>query len=368
MNDKDYMALAIQLAKATKGQTSPNPSVGAVIVKHNQIIGMGSHLLAGLEHAEIHALNTAGKNAEGATLYVTLEPCAHFGKTPPCAAAIIKARIAKVVIATLDLNPQVRAKGVKQLQDAGIQVEVGLLEAEAIQINQEFFYSIQHKMPYISLKAGLSLDCKLATKSGESKWITNEQARLDVHHYRHTHDAILVGVGSVIADDPALTTRLPGGGKNPIRIVLDTHLRTPLGSQLVNDNQAPTWIITGSDIAQERALAFASLEQVTIVKMPDKSINLQELMLELFRRGITSILVEGGNQIHSSFLECRLINRLIMYISPMLIGGKDAPTLFAGSGFAHLADSLRLKFEQVRYLGDNIKIIANVEDILCLPE
>ncbi len=362
MTDKDYMTLALQLARATTGQTSPNPSVGAVIVRNGQIVGLGSHLFAGYEHAEIHALNMAKEKARDATLYVTLEPCVHFGKTPPCTRSIIAAGIKRVVVATLDPNPRVMGKGVKELQAANIEVEAGLFVSEAREINQIFFHSIINKTPYISLKAGMSLDSKLATVSGESKWITNNKSREDAHSYRHSHDAILVGVGTILSDNPSLTTRLPHGGKNPIRIILDTNLRTPINSQVVIDEIAPTWIVTGARANNDLVAKFAKYPQVRVIKMQTDLIELPKLMTILYEQNIMSILVEGGHAVHSSFIQHKLINQLILYISPLLIGGKDAPSLFAGTGFSSLGESLSLKFQPVEYLDDNLKIVARVKE------
>lgn len=213
MNDEYYMTLALHLARGTLGQTSPNPVVGAVVVKDHQIVGMGAHLKAGEPHAEVHAIRMAGDKAKAATLYVTLEPCSHYGKTPPWADLIVASEMKKVVIATTDPNRKVADKGIEKLKNAGIEVEVGLLQQEAQELNKVFFYHIQTGLPYVTLKTAVSLDGKTATVSGESKWITGEEARADVHQFRHQHDGILVGVNTVITDNPSLTTRLPGGGK-----------------------------------------------------------------------------------------------------------------------------------------------------------
>lgn len=360
MNDKDYMGLALHLAKATIGQTTPNPSVGAVIVNNGQIVGLGSHLFAGSFHAEIYAINMAGEKAKGATLYVTLEPCVHFGRTPPCTDAIIAAGIDTVVIATLDLNPEVAGRGVKALIVAGINVEVGLLEDEAKQINQVFFYFIQNKLPYVSIKAGMSLDGKLSTTHGESQWITNSKSRADAHYYRHTHDAILVGIGTVLADNPRLTTRLPEGGKNPIRIILDTSLRTPENALVITDSSSPTWIVTGNLVNTDEENKFANFPHVKIINLPSPTINLQLLLMVLAENGVTSILVEGGNRVISGFLDAKIANQVILYISPILLGGLEAPTFFAGEGFAHLSDGLNLAFDKIEHIDDNIKIIAKI--------
>ncbi len=360
MQHTDYMNLALQLAKATEGQTSPNPSVGAVLVRNNQVVGIGSHLFAGMEHAEIYAIDMAKANANGATLYVTLEPCVHHGKqTPPCAKDIIDAGIKSVYIATLDLNPEVAGNGVKALLDAGVHVEVGILEFEAKQLNQKFFYYIQNKLPYLTLKAGISLDSKLATYTTESKWISNPKSLADSYYYRHNHDAILVGIGTVLIDNPSLTTRIEGGGKNPIRVVLDTNLRTPLESNLITDGLSPTLIVCGNGVSDEQIAKFASFSLVKILKMPTPEIDLFIMLKKLAELQVTSILVEGGNKIISSFLDKGLINQLVLYIAPILIGGKNAPTFFAGTGFAKLSEALKLEFEPVEYLDGDIKIVAN---------
>ena len=362
MMHKKFMELAITLANFTSGQTSPNPSVGAVLVKNNQIVGLGSHLFAGHCHAEINALNMAGSLAYGATLYVTLEPCVHFGKTPPCVTSIINAGITSVYVATLDLNPQVSGRGVQTLIDAGIDVEVGFLEIEAKQINQPFFHYIKHKIPYISIKSGVSLDGKLSTSSGESKWITNAKSREDAHYLRHTHDAILVGIETIIVDNPSLTTRLLGGGKNPIRIILDTKLRIPLDAIVITDQKVETWVIVGSCVSKEKIQGFSNFPLVTIIQLPNEILDLQQVLAKLSEMGIASILVEGGGTIQSSFLQQKLVNQIILYVSPMLIGGANAKTFFAGVGFSKLVDALKLSFESVDYIDDNLKIIAKVKE------
>ena len=354
------MNLALQLAKATEGQTSPNPSVGAILVRNNQIVGIGSHLFAGMEHAEIYAIDMAKANANGAILYVTLEPCVHCGKqTPPCTKAIIDAGIKRVYIATLDLNPEVAGNGVKALLNAGVYVEVGLLEFEAKQLNQKFFYYIQNKLPYLTLKAGISLDSKLATYTTESKWISNLKSLADSYYYRHNHDAILVGIGTVLIDNPSLTTRVEGGGKNPIRVVLDTNLRTPLESNLITDGLSPTWIVCGNGVSNEQIAKFASFPLIKILKMPTPEIDLFIMLKQLAELQVTSVLVEGGNKIISSFLDKGLINQLVLYMAPILIGGQGAPTFFAGAGFAKLSEALKLEFEPTEYLDGDIKLVAN---------
>jgi len=357
MDDTYYMNMALNLARSTLGQTSPNPVVGAVLVKDNQIIGMGAHLKAGEAHAEVHAIQMAGEKAKGATLYVTLEPCSHYGRTPPCSDLIIRTGIKKVFVATTDPNPQVAGTGIERMKNAGIDVEVGLLQPEALELNKVFFYYIQKRKPYVTLKSAISLDGKIATVTGESKWITGEKARQDAHRFRHQHDAILVGVNTVLKDNPTLTTRLPAGGKNPIRIILDTHLRTPLDSHLVNDKQALTWIITGSEVNPILETKF-SVQGINIVKMPGQHIGIQELLDVIGEMGITSLFVEGGSEVHGSFLKERAFQQVITYIAPKLIGGVQAPASFGGEGISQMEDVVSLTIKEVEMVGDDIRIIA----------
>ncbi len=232
--DKDYMQLALDLAASALGKTNPNPVVGAVLVKNGVIVGTGLHRKAGEPHAEVHAFNMAGEHAEGATLYVTLEPCSHFGKTPPCANLVVKSKVARVVVATRDPNPSVAGRGIRLIEDAGIEVEVGVLEEEAQKLNERFIHNMLTSRPFVISKFAMTLDGKIATQNGHSQWITGEDARSHVHEIRNDVDAILVGIGTVLADNPKLTTRLKeGNGKNPIRLVLDSHLRTPMDANVV---------------------------------------------------------------------------------------------------------------------------------------
>ncbi|MBI0577070.1 bifunctional diaminohydroxyphosphoribosylaminopyrimidine deaminase/5-amino-6-(5-phosphoribosylamino)uracil reductase RibD [Neobacillus cucumis] len=357
MNDTDYMSLALKLAKSTLGQTAPNPVVGAVVVKDNQIVGMGAHLKAGEPHAEVHAIEMAGEKAKDATIYVTLEPCSHFGKTPPCSDLVIRTGIKKVFVATTDPNPQVAGKGIARIRNAGIEVEVGLLQEEARELNKMFFYNISTGLPYVTLKTANSLDGKTATPTGESKWITGEEARKDVHVFRHQHDAILVGVNTVIKDNPSLTTRLPSGGKNPIRIILDTNLRTPLTANVVTDGQAQTWIVTCSDIDGKREKEYHDLG-VKLIKLPEKQIIIREMLKVIGEMGISSLFVEGGAEVHGSFLKERAFQQVITYIAPKLIGGKLAPASFGGEGFETMEEVVSLKIKEVGRIGNDLRIIA----------
>lgn len=357
MNDIYYMNLALNLARGTLGQTSPNPVVGAVLVKENQIVGMGAHLKPGEAHAEVHAIQMAGVKAKDATLYVTLEPCSHFGKTPPCSDLVIRTGIKKVFVATTDPNPQVAGTGIERIRKAGIEVHVGLLQEEARELNKVFFYNIRTGLPFVTLKSAISLDGKTATVTGESKWITGEEARDDVHQYRHQHDAILVGVNTVIKDNPTLTTRLASGGKNPVRIILDTHLRTPKDANVIIDHLAPTWIITAETTNSNLVCEYRELG-IEMIKMSSELINIHEMLEVIAEKGITSLFVEGGSEVHGSFLKEHAFQQVITYIAPKLIGGKKAPTSFGGEGIENMAEIMSLKIKEVAMVGDDMKIIA----------
>lgn len=356
MNDKYYMNIALNLARTVSGQTSPNPPVGSVVVKDGEVLGFGAHLKAGEAHAEVHALNMAGDNAIGATIYVTLEPCSHHGRTPPCADLIVEKGISRAVIAVTDPNEKVAGRGIEKLRAAGIEVEIGVAEEEAAKINSVFFHYTNTKTPYVTMKSAVSLDGKTATVTGDSKWITGEAARLDVHHYRHTHDAILVGVETVIADNPSLTTRIPNGGKNPTRVILDTSLRTPLDAAVLNDQQADTWIFTGKDVTGQAMALFKEKSGVDVIQL--EQLTIENVLYDLGTKGIMSLFVEGGATVNGSFLEEGRINQLITYMAPKLIGGKTAPTSIEGKGFQTMADTFSLDIKDVEMIGQDIKIIA----------
>ncbi|MFC4556774.1 bifunctional diaminohydroxyphosphoribosylaminopyrimidine deaminase/5-amino-6-(5-phosphoribosylamino)uracil reductase RibD [Virgibacillus kekensis] len=354
MNDEHYMQIALNLARTAAGQTSPNPPVGSVVVKDGEILGMGAHLRAGEPHAEVHALNMAGDNAEGATIFVTLEPCSHYGKTPPCADLIIERGIRRAVVAVTDPNEKVAGRGIEKLRKAGIEVELGVMQKDAEAVNAVFFHYTRTKTPYVTMKSAVSFDGKTATRTGDSKWITGEAARLDVHQYRHKHDAILVGAGTVIADNPSLTTRIPHGGKNPIRIVLDRKLRTPLDTKVLNDGQAETWIFT--EAGEQDHAPYLEKEQVTVIQLDQLTV--EHVLQELGKRNVMSLFVEGGATVNGSFLESRRINQLVTYMAPKLIGGKLSPTSIGGEGFASMAETLSLEITQVEMIGSDLKIVA----------
>lgn len=357
MNNHDYMNLAISLAQATVGQTRPNPSVGAVLVKDGQLVGMGSHLKAGTPHAEVNAIKEAGKAAKDATLYVTLEPCSHHGKTPPCTDLIINSGIRKVFVAILDPNPLVAGKGIEKLKLADIEVEVGLCEEEAYQLNEKFFHFIQTNTPFITIKAGVSLDGKTAAKSGDSKWITSPESRQDVHNLRHEHDGILVGINTVRQDDPFLTTRRPQGGMNPVRIVLDTTLSIPISSNVVQDSSAKTIIFTGNQISLDKKKELEHLG-VTVIPQQGDKISLREMLDTLGKQQMTSIFVEGGSEIHASFIEENLFQQIITYVAPKIIGGREAIPFIGGTGPELVKLGTSLRFTKIEQIGPDIKVIA----------
>jgi diaminohydroxyphosphoribosylaminopyrimidine deaminase/5-amino-6-(5-phosphoribosylamino)uracil reductase len=357
VNDLEYMKLALSLARSVKGQTSPNPPVGSVVVKDGRIVGMGAHLKAGEGHAEVQAIRMAGDHVKAATVYVTLEPCSHFGKTPPCSNLLIESKVDRVVVATQDPNPLVSGKGIEKLRNAGITVEVGVLKHEADVLYEEFFHFISTKTPFVTLKTAVTLDGKTASYTGSSKWITGEAAREDVHRLRHSNDAILVGVNTVIEDDPSLTTRLKTGGVNPIRIVLDHHLRTPLHSKLINDKESETWIVVSSSVTEEQKTPYLH-KGVQVIQMNDEKIDIQELLRKLGELSITSLLVEGGSEVNASFLNQNAFNQVISYIAPKLIGGKLAPGFIGGIGIEDMNSAVKLEFKSIEQLGEDMKVIA----------
>lgn len=361
MSDEEYMRLAIHLAQVTVGQTSPNPAVGAVVVNHGAVVGFGAHLKAGEAHAEVQALRMAGERASGGILYVTLEPCAHVGRTPPCADLIVRKKLKRVVVASADPNPLVSGKGIGRMRQAGIQVDTGVLKEEADALNPFFFHYIQSGMPFVTLKIASSLDGKTATSTGESKWITNSLSRRDGHALRAQHDAVLVGVGTVLADDPRLTVRTGVATdtefRQPIRVVLDTHLRIREDARLLTDGAAQTWIVTGDAIDRAKAERIRR-RGVRIIQLAADLVDIREMLAYLGREGITSLLVEGGATVHGSFLTSGLFDRLVVYLAPKLIGGLDALPAVGGSGFSRLAAAPQLLFEHVENLDGDLKIVA----------
>lgn len=309
--DEKYMRLAMQLAGNAIGRTSPNPLVGAVIVKDNRVVGCGWHRKAGTPHAEVHALNQAGELAQGADVYVTLEPCAHYGKTPPCSKALVEAKVKNVYGGLLDVNPKVAGKGFKILEDAGIHVEYGFLQDELRKQNEVFFKWIEHKKPFIVLKAAMTLDGKIATATGQSKWITNETSRAYGYKLRDIYDGIMVGINTVIEDNPMLTARVDGG-KNPIRIVVDSSLKIDINANVVQDKSAKTIVATTDKADKDKILKLQAQDVDVIVVDKDENdkVDIEKLLDILGQQNICSILVEGGATLSGSFVAKKLVDKV----------------------------------------------------------
>lgn len=359
-NDQYYMQLALDLAASARGNTNPNPLVGAVIVKKGVIVGTGLHRKAGEPHAEVHAFRMAGEHAKGATLYVTLEPCSHFGKTPPCANLVKDSGVTRVVVAMQDPNPEVAGRGINLLREAGIEVEVGVLEQEANRLNERFIHNMLTARPFIVSKFAMTLDGKLATATGHSQWITGDTARADVHQIRHEMDGILVGVGTVLADDPMLTTRLADfEGKNPVRIILDSTLKTPLNAQVANTKNARTIIVCANEVNAEK---IAQLQEhgVELIQVAQNAagLDLEEALQALYKMGITDILVEGGGNINASFLRMGLIDKYMVYVAPKVLGGRNSVTPFTGEDVEYMDAAELLQFTAVDMYGEDIRITA----------
>ncbi|MFT9493952.1 bifunctional diaminohydroxyphosphoribosylaminopyrimidine deaminase/5-amino-6-(5-phosphoribosylamino)uracil reductase RibD [Anaerosolibacter sp.] len=353
-----YMHRALLLARKGVGYTRPNPLVGAVIVKEDRIIGEGYHGIYGGPHAEINAFNNATEDVRGATMYVTLEPCSHYGKTPPCAHAIVEKGINKVVVAMVDPNPLVAGRGVDILKSNGIEVITGILEDEAKTLNEVFIKYITRGLPFCLLKTAMTLDGKIAAHTGDSRWITNKKSRGYVHELRHQYAGIMVGIGTVLADDPMLTTRLENGiGIDPVRIIVDSHGRIPLESRVLHlSSSAKTLIATTDQIPKEKLLALQSLgAEVILLPSIQGQVSLPDLTKALGERKLDSILLEGGSTLNYAALEAGIVDKVMAFISPKLLGGAHAKTPIGGQGKSLVRDAIQLK---------NISIHRFDEDIL----
>ncbi|MBL0387608.1 bifunctional diaminohydroxyphosphoribosylaminopyrimidine deaminase/5-amino-6-(5-phosphoribosylamino)uracil reductase RibD [Tumebacillus sp. ITR2] len=354
MTDVQYMQMALDLAAQAKGQTNPNPLVGAVLVKDGRIVGFGAHLKAGEPHAEVHAFRMAGEHAEGATLYVTLEPCSHHGKTPPCADLVISSKVKKVVVAMTDPNPLVAGNGINRIRAHGIEVEVGVLESQAVALNERFLHNMRTSRPFVVIKTAMTLDGKIAAHTGDSRWITGPDARVAVHQLRNEVDGILVGIGTVRADDPELTTRMPeGGGKHPTRIILDSSLQIEETAKVLDTSIAPTWIITSGGADAEKSARLRARGVQILKSAPHDVAAVLDL---LYANGITHLLVEGGATVNGAFLQAGLIDKVMAFIAPKLIGGAGAPTPYAGAGFEKMSQAVTLRDISVTTYGDDICI------------
>ena len=374
MTDQNYMLQAIQLAKQGEGWTNPNPMGGAVIVKNGRIIGKGYHKKCGELHAERNAIASLTESAEGATIYVTLEPCCHYGKTPPCTEAIIEQKIKRVVIGSRDPNPKVSGKGIKMLQEAGIEVIEDFMREECDRLNPVFFHYITTKTPYVVMKYAMTLDGKIATKTGASKWITGEAARAEVQHMRHRYMGIMAGIGTVLADDPMLNVRVEGW-KSPIRILCDSGLRIPLDGQIVKSAGKYRTIVAYADSENTEAKRKRLHEMgVETICCPDENnqVDLKKLMKYLGEEGIDSILLEGGGTLNDSALRAGIVQEVQAFIAPKLFGGMNSKTPVEGIGVRFPSEAVKLKCTDICQIGEDIRITCQVcgkeQEESCLQE
>lgn len=360
----DYMTQALSLARLALGQVSPNPAVGALIVNNDEIVGQGYTQPPGSDHAEIVALKQAGERARGGVMYVTLEPCCHHGRTPPCTRAIIAADIREVYLATLDANHLVSGRGKEELEKAGIKVHLGEHEAEARRINEAYIKFITEGTPFVTVKFAMSLDGKIATRSGDSRWITSEAARKQAHHLRYTNDAIMAGVNTVLVDDPHLTVRCSSKGgtakKQPLRVIVDSNGRTPLTARVFAE-PGKTVLALGGPLRPGEKTAFTQVgAELLELPSPDGQVDLGELLEALGERGITSVLVEGGGVLLGSLFDGGFVDKVIAFIAPIIIGGKEARTAVAGRGVDKVVDSLRLDGVSVERLDEDLMVCGYV--------
>ena len=359
--DRQYMKMALELAQKGMGFTAPNPMVGAVIVKNGRIIGQGYHRKYGELHAEREALAVCTEEPKGASIYVTLEPCCHYGKQPPCVNAILEAGIRRVIIGSSDPNPLVAGKGIRILKDHGIEVTENILKEECDKLNEAFFYYIQNKKPYVVMKYAMTMDGKIAAYTGESKWVTGEAARIHVQEQRLKYTGIMVGVGTVLADDPMLTCRLENS-RNPVRIICDSHVRTPLNSRIVKTASTIPTIFATSSKDQQKIKNYEELGcQVLYVPEKNGHIDLNRLMELLGAAKIDSILLEGGGSLNWSALESGIVQKVQTYIAPKLFGGEEAKTPVEGKGFPDPASAVLLKNSEIIRLGDDFLIESEVK-------
>lgn len=356
----DYMKQALSLARLAVGQVSPNPAVGAVVVKDGEIVGQGYTQPPGMRHAEIMALRQAGEKARGGTLYVSLEPCCHYGRTPPCTDAIVAAGISEVHLAMIDPNPIVRGKGIDGLEKENIKVFTGEFEQEARDTNEAYIKYITTGLPFVTVKFAMSLDGKIATRTGDSKWISGEESRKYVHHLRYTTDAIMAGVNTVLADDPRLTYRCGGNGgtvrKQPLRVIVDARGRTPPTAQ-VFDKPGNVLLALGSSVPAETKEAFTR-KDAELLELPsaDGLVELPQLLKALGEREITSVLVEGGGILLGSMFDHGLVDKVIAFIAPVIIGGTEAKPAVAGKGVETMMEAMRLHRVTVEKFGDDVMV------------
>lgn len=368
MTKEDYMKLAIELAKEAQGYTSPNPMVGCVVVKNGEIIATGYHEKYGGFHAERNALTKVDINYEGADLYVNLEPCCHYGKTPPCTDIIIEKKISRVFVGSMDTNPLVKGKGVKILRNHGIYVETGILEEECRKLNETFYYSIEHKIPFVAMKYAMSMDGKIAAYTGDSKWVTSEESRKDTQFLRKKYKGIMVGINTVLRDNPFLTLRMEGETISPVRIICDSNLRIPLECNIVNTASDYRTIVAckksikDSDCKKIKKLQAKNVEVVFVDEKAGQGIDLRKLMEEMYNRKIDGILLEGGGTLNAAMLKEKLVNKVYAYIAPKLIGGANALTPVEGKGVEKMSDAFLLSDVEIRRITNDILIAGYIKN------
>lgn len=370
INNEDlrWMRFAIRLAR--RGFPAPNPHVGACVVKEGTLLGQGYHPYAGAPHAEVLALQKAGEQARGATLYVTLEPCCHYGRTPPCTLAVLRSGVSRVVVGMQDPNPKVSGQGIQQLRQAGVQVEIldphnsqhEPLVAQLESLNWPFLHRHRTGRVLVTLKCAVSLDGKLATHTGDSKWITGESARRYAHRLRAEHGSVLVGVGTVLKDNPQLTARLPGVRHQPLRIVLDSRLRTPLTAQVLDTRLAPTLLVCTEPMpVHAEQYRQQGAEVIALPPAPTGGVSLDALLTHLATRPINGVLVEGGSRVLTSFLEARLADRIAFFYAPKLIGGTGARTPFEGEGIPLISQAISVCHTRLRRIGTDWLVEGNLQ-------
>jgi diaminohydroxyphosphoribosylaminopyrimidine deaminase/5-amino-6-(5-phosphoribosylamino)uracil reductase len=346
------MRLAIGEAEKGRGRTSPNPAVGAVLVKGGRVVGRGHHARAGGPHAEVVALRAAGERARGADLYTTLEPCDHFGKTPPCSLAVIEAGVRRVLVGSQDPNPKVNGRGLARLRGAGVEVVTDVARADCDRLNAPWFHFITTGRPWVTLKAAVTLDGKIAARGGDSRWVTGPAARAEVHALRDQVDAVLVGAGTARADDPRLTARLPGGGgRDPLRIVLDSRLRLPRTLRLFHARSAAATVVAHVTGREPR---LGPRVEALRCRAAGGRVDLADLLDRLGARGVAHLLVEGGAAVHQAFLDARLADEVLVYVAPKILGG--GVDWLGGAGPARMADALALEDVEVRRVGDDVAV------------
>lgn len=364
MDDLRFMQMALDLAARGRGFTSPNPLVAAVVVKDGAVVGQGYHQLAGGPHAEVYAIDAAGEQARGATLYVNLEPCNHTGRTPPCTLKIVEAGIRRVVVGMQDPNPAVTGGGADFLKQRGIEVTLGVCGEAAEALNEVFIKYIRTRRPFVIAKCAATLDGRIATRTGDSKWVAGEAARACVHELRHAVDAILVGVGTVAADDPRLTTRIAGREvKDPVRVILDTHARIPLSARVLHHASAADTIVVagpGASVDAQRRIAGKGVRVIEAATR-DGRIDLSALMGQLGGMGITSILIEGGSRVLASAFRAGVVDKACFFFAPLISGGDDGVPICSGPGPDRMRDCIRLVRIRTRRFGDDVMIEGYVQ-------